>query len=269
MITFKTFLEENKEYESEAGGAPSELAKLINEKCNQALLNWRDGDKLWRGSKNVKPSGIFRPDAGERASANTQNFYTKLLDSNPLNDGFPKRSKSFICTTKHIVATMYGKKGTTYAVFPFDGTPIGQVNQHDIWEVKMNFDLQLGISGETLQSMNGFWENLHLEFKKDMSWTPTMQDCIKFYSHVDPEKFVKELQAQGFLSRGSTTPEYNQKILKLFLEELPKAYSYKKMGCELKEPDSYHGSFTEIWFSGPCIMVNSDDWIGVSMELGL
>lgn len=272
MITFKTFLEaENKPFDSEAVDV-EKIAAAIEKNCSEAVSNWRMSEEgqMWRGSKKTRASGVFRPDTGTRQSANTANYYTVLLDSNPLNDGWPKRSKSFICTTRHKTAKGYSRGGAVYAVFPFDGVPIGQVNKDDIWETTISF----GNGGEfvykdKLQAFNqDFWPEMHRALGFEAGWTPTMSELIKAYESASPLAFGVELADQGII-RDRPDEKYSKKLLESFLKQLPTAYSFKSMGCALKQPDTYEDPHTELWFSGPCIMVNNEDWVGVSMELGL
>ena len=275
MKTFKQFLEaENKDFSSEGAKDTDEIVALIRKHCTEAVQSWEDsnGDReLWRGSKNKRPSGIFRPDTGERKSANSGNYYTMLLDSNPLNKDFPKRSKSFITTTKLRVARAYGKKGTVYAVFPFDGVKVGLVNQSDIWETPVIFGNGKEFAMKTtLQEMNqDFWPEMHQALGFDAGWTPTMEDLLDQYEQKDPALFIQECIDQKILPKDEYSESQAKSLFDSFLDQIPIAYSYKSMGCKLEDAGAFADEDTEVWFSGPCIMVNDSDWIGVSMELGL
>lgn len=265
MLTFKQYLQEANVPYGQKPLEPDELVATIKERCSEALR----GPRLWRGSQRSAESNLSNPATGTRQSAGTQNYYTMLLDTNSKNAGWPKRSKSFICSTNQGHASTYASKGgTTFMVFPVDGTDIGQVNQIDIWICPIQFRGDFS-KKRTINEMQEFWEHMHGVFK-DRSWTPTMEEAVSFYRKVNPKAFIRELQQLYLYSRDEVVPEETaQQVLDSFCDELPAAYSYDRMGCELKKPGTVDDKHTEVWFSGPCVLVANADRGVVSKELGL
>lgn len=89
------------------------------------------GNYIYRGMKGTSPYIIGNGSTGERKSKNTYNFYTTLIDNFlPQWKPYPKRSKSFICTTDSTVAFGYGR---LYVVIPLDLQPIGICPAEDFW----------------------------------------------------------------------------------------------------------------------------------------
>lgn len=87
---------------------------------------------IWRGM-NPKDGGAQWGDTSrfKRSSANTHNYYTLLIDSSKKWEHFPKRSRSFICSTGEHSSASYGK---LFYVFPEDNAEIGVCPSNDIWD---------------------------------------------------------------------------------------------------------------------------------------
>jgi len=114
---------------------PSELKKaasLVAEHCSSAFSAAQEGNIIWRGVKGHFPDFMLADsDKGQaRKSANTQNYYTLVIDNSAEWAKFPKRSRSFICSVDISNASRYG---SAYAVFPYDYTKIGVCPDQDIW----------------------------------------------------------------------------------------------------------------------------------------
>ena len=260
-MRFKTFLEATiTGYEKEDHSIDS-LIKLLKEHCKDSLHAGAESEQsqIWRGSKSVHKSGIFRPGSGERKSQNTANYYTVLLDTNPLNKGWPLRSKSFICSTLRRRAAAYGGErksetsGTVLALFPFDDVDIGLANSSDIWNLKVKFK-KYGLD-ETLVSLNNYWERFMATVGENNK-VPTMPELLKLLR--DNEDVIDDI----FSDDTSSLPSY-------FIAEMEKAYSYKALGCELTNPGEVNHENSEVWFSGPCVGVTQHDWRAIAEEFKL
>ena len=260
-MRFKDFIREAevKAYDKEAHSVDS-IIKLLQEHCKEALHAGAENEQsqIWRGSKSAHKSGIFRPGEGERQSQNTANYYTVLLDSNPLNKAFPKRAKSFIATTNRRRASNYAneksdKPGTVLALFPFDSTQVGVANTSDIWNCKIKFP-KYGLN-ETIISMNHFWERFFQHIGKPDA-VPTMPELINLV------RANRDAIDDVFSDETSGLPIH-------FIQGLEKAYSYKSMGCEVSDPGEVQHENSEVWFSGPCVGVVPADWVKVAEEFKL
>ncbi len=90
------------------------------------------GTPIYRGVPNVNSKFLYiEPNKFERVSANTENFYTLLIDNSERWKKYPKRSKSIICSTSIATAHNYGK---IYRVIPKVGSLIGLCPCNDIWK---------------------------------------------------------------------------------------------------------------------------------------
>ena len=115
----------------------SKIYALLEEHCSttyKQLIN----KPIWRGMSNSGAALIINPASGKRMSQNTFNYYTELFDHLPSFNGFPKRSRSLICSTSPSTADMFGY---AYAIFPFDGAKIGVCPSYDLWRSKVYMPL--------------------------------------------------------------------------------------------------------------------------------
>lgn len=145
VTTFKKFLQE--EQSSERPEEHRSRVKSIDVDSAIAWMNHhspnflKSGAKLFRGMySNVEHGLAAGSSAGAqpRRSANTSNYYTLWMDNNPMFDGWPKRSQSFICTTQKSYADGFGQ---SYIMVPSDNAKVGSVGAFDLWDVNLYDDL--------------------------------------------------------------------------------------------------------------------------------
>jgi hypothetical protein len=121
-----------------------EAKQLIQDHCQIIIKN---NYYIYRGipnnSKYLFGNAVFDP---PRKSANTFNFTTLIIDNSPLWAKYPKRSKSYICSTDKLCAETYG---TLYRVYPFDGANIGICPTRDIW-----WSFRSTLTGTNCQSLD-------------------------------------------------------------------------------------------------------------------
>lgn len=264
MIRFKQFLEaQTRPYDIDPLQDEAAVIEALHEHCASSI---RGGAQIWRGTTTAHKSAIFHPETGTRTSKNVSNYYTVLLDSNPLNSDFPERSRSLIGTTRKGSAASYtftgtSKEGELLALFPFDGVKVGVVNKSDIWQCQLEFD-SLHLT-ETLHGMNDFWENFMQAIGKSAE-TPTMEQLMRLIrSH--PDETFKELEDASYIGRDGDKRSTAEK----FAGDLPNAYSFESMGCEVALAGKVRAERSEVWFSGPCVAVTQADWAAVEKEFGL
>lgn len=137
------------------------ILSILRTKCSDAYTNWTNNSNccIWRGVSNT-PANWYLADSSNappRKSANTLNYYTLIIDNSPRWSKFPKRSQSFVCSTSKATAGAYGT--ALFAVFPFNGTPIGICPRNDIWDSFMIMRQKYGgrswFAGATASSING------------------------------------------------------------------------------------------------------------------
>lgn len=112
-----------------------EAAKLLVTNYNQALNAYARGIRIFRGDDDLsaKSSNIYLGIPGTRISNNTDNYYTKLM-SDVLDSwsSYPKRNKSFICTTSKYRSKAYSEQ--YFGVFPKNEAKIGLCSAEDLWK---------------------------------------------------------------------------------------------------------------------------------------
>jgi hypothetical protein len=107
------------------------VVELLNSDYSEAFKQFKDGNKIFRGTSSDWDYMVTDPSIGTRVSANTLNYYTLIIDNCDAWKEYPKRSKSIICTTTTDYASGYGR---IYAVFPINGSNIGVCSKEDFWE---------------------------------------------------------------------------------------------------------------------------------------
>lgn len=219
--------------------------KHLNEHCSEALAMLEY--PIWRSMKNHRePLVYISPSTGERESQNTANFYTILMDNSPYFAKYPKRSKSLVGTTDLGRARNYA--GTTYALFPYNGTKIGVCPDADIWDTRLDLD-ELGGSVYDFPDLNNCL--------RDDLWLPPNWNGI--LNNIKTPKFAERLY--------NITPKYNGVPMMTpenFLEKILTAMSPARTGFQLlsmKQLANRRGEKkTEVWFSGDCIAIEMNLW---------
>jgi len=194
---------------------------------------------LWRGTRsNLAEVILIDPSDGIRKSENTDNYYTLLMDNSPYYQGWPKRSKSLICTTNPFTATYY--EGRIYALIPLNGSKIGVCPEEDIW--KTSVEILNSESLVTFGQISLMMYNLGFSDKSYQSllhWSTT-------------NKFIRRLDERF--------PEHNLGN-KNFIEYMHEQMSPEKTGMKLETAESMDVTNypdNECWTDGKCLLVRKD-----------
>lgn len=271
--TFKQFLEAKiKDYDTTPITDVDVLIKAIEENCSQAINNIRTKRKsgtIWRGFRREIVSGIYDPGSGQRESENTANFYTLFFDENPKNRNWPKRSKSFICSTDEITAAHFARRRAATLVLPFDNTPIGLVNESDLWDLAISFTLEYNgirrVFTDGVEDLNAIFSDFYAQVEnwaenKFTSLNQTAQDirnnpiqiCKSLKSRFDLEEFgVKEYSEEEY--------SFKRSVANQFADQLTEMYNLSKIGCTLTKINNLDVKSSEVWFQGKCILVSGTD----------
>ena len=269
--TFKQFLEAKiKNYDSTPITDGDALIKAIEENCSQAINNIRTKRKsgaIWRGFRREVISGIYNPGSGQRASENTANFYTVFFDENPKNRDWPKRSRSFICSTDELTAAAFGHQGAATLVLPFDNTSIGVVNETDVWDKSISFTLEYNgikkVFTNEIERFNFLFSDFYARiFKEFTSLNQTMQDI-----RDNPGQIYKSLTSKGDVNISDFSVEedtgeedsFKQSVADQFADQLTEMYNLSKIGCTLTKINNLDVKSSEVWFQGKCILVSDAD----------
>ena len=221
---------------------PDDIMEKLFTHCNEAISFGFLKFPIWRGFRSLnEPFKELDSSVGERESQNTSNHYTLLLDNSPYMSGWPKRSKSFICTSDPSYASGYGK---IYMLIPFDGVKIAVCPYRDFWFTPLKlpeFGHQYG--GDYHCDMSGFTEWLDslglpaTSFEDMVSYTLTdnfMRNIADYKANIPPQKFIPYLQMR-----------LQPKLTRLKLMTIPEYAAAKPKQ-------------REVWFSGPCYAIKAD-----------
>jgi hypothetical protein len=257
MTTFKEYL-----HEERAGARiPSfdavdveKAIELLNEKCSDARWMLDVNRPIWRGERSSLVNAetgfmVSDPSKTIRKSQNTTNFYTLILDNNPLCKDFPKRSRSFIATTDRQVAHDYADGKGEWAMIPFDGVKIGYVGQKDIWYTRISL---FGIHS-SLEALNDSWSETTLS---DSDWN----EWIEF------DALLKENDSDSMKQLLSGFPLARPYHLR-FLDTVYRAYGPKSTGFKCYTTATMpHVENTEVWVGGPVMMISKSMWEAMRHE---
>lgn len=220
--------------------------QALNKYAKDALWMLHDDTPLYRGDPDriAEKTGfaIVNTSGTERKSQNTSNFYTVILDNHPDRQQFPKRSRSFICTTIRSSATGYAH-GSPNIIIPFDGVPIGAVNQRDMWSTYLEmFGRSLSI-----EDFNDYYKSFRI--------APTMQS---FEAAAKSMKDPTSKLSKNFID--TFGEQQYKKVKDDFMKVIFDAYSAKKTGHTLHTTANLKGVEGEVWVGGKVIVINQNMW---------
>ena len=274
-MRFKQFLEAQVKPHSYKESDADELIEIIRENCMGAIQSARAGVFIYRGTRSSYMGGVFDPSQGERKSQNTSNYYTLLLDTNPANRGWPKRSQSFIASNRKSKAEGYAYSskgdGTLLWLLPFDDTKIGLVNEDDLWDLRVDFGIKLAgqFGSHNIVDLNEFWEDLLGIGYAGVDEIKSMADMQALIRTIPPKNVVALLRKEGFLHNADKVSMTDAEIVDLFVDAIPKAFSYDNLGCSLTDSGDLPSESCEMWFSGKCVGINMKHWDPIRKEFDL
>jgi len=226
------------------------VADYLKKNCSQFLSNNID-TPLYRGTWSEYETGAVKIDttSGTRRSENTWNHYTLLLDNSPYYQGWPKRSKSIICTTDPREASSYG---TVMALIPVDGAKIGIVPESDMWHAHFDFSAMFNRK-DTMDFETLPWTMTRLGFPDT-----TYASLVK---HASTPKFIKKF-AEEFPD-ATIRPE---EFLPYLLEQMAPA----NVGMEMRTTaDFITTDFKkrECWVEGKCVLIEYEHYNQIKASL--
>lgn len=269
MLLSNLFEAGDSNYEKpEESASVKELVKLLQAHCKNSIPAIKKDNVLFRGWQSPKPSGIYNPSTGSRSSENTTNFYTELFDTNPANSAWPKRSKSFICTTKESRAWQYAggrRQGSVSVVVPFDGVDVARCNFMDVWYyrpmsgkfftqsppsiVQMNEMLRSALGGSGGIPFNTLRKRLEgVGGDGIFSWKDNFQ--------LNVDTAVREDE----LADDSSNLEDLERLTPEFIDNFVDSYTYDEHPTSfdlVAASEAVDDRNREVWFSGKCVMFDS------------
>lgn len=216
---------------------------ILNRHCKNALWMLHENTPIWRGHKrDLKDFSVVDTSKSERVSNNTRNYYTAILDSSPKMAGWPKRSKSLICSTKMSRASSYAmlKNDWLYAVIPFDDAKIGAVNRDDMWDTPVT----IGGITKKIESWNDVWYNFDAD------------DDINGLKELAAE--LKARKKAGVVAPHKAFPAAVRNDL---MGAIYDAYDPKKLGFTLCDSKTVRSvQVGEVWVGGKVVMIKKPMW---------
>lgn len=259
MMKFKDFLSEARIEKYSSVKVPTEYSKvydLIQKDYSDAwAAHAEKGKSFWRGH-NIGPTPVIisKPSTGSRKSEYTTNYYTILLDNNPLWKDYPKRSKSFIGHSSISRASKYEIEGRNLClVLPKNGSKIAACPEFDIWDTQAKF-LNYTVYFADLYAVFDDFVNLKLkdntieEFKKALGFFGVEQ-LIKIYGKDNHQ-----------LKLDLTDPKTHQIDVDLFFDYIFKQWDPDKLGFNVfntSQMDSMPEN-KELWTDGDCLIITDD-----------
>jgi hypothetical protein len=218
-----------------------ETAKILRDNCSQFLKHNKYGT-LFRGSSaNRPPISIINTTTGTRKSESIPNHYTLIMDNSPYYEGWPKRSKSLICTTNPEVAESFAsqhpnKEGDVFVVIPTDNTQIAVVPDLDIWQVGVELP---GMETLTMGRLPYLLGRLGLPDTsyEDMLAEAKTTEFLANLKRIYPDVPIRNHDFMGFL-------EYCL---------APKKLEFVLENTRTMITDHYENN--ECWFSGECVVM--------------
>jgi hypothetical protein len=244
-MKFKQFLTESRSKSLKE----NEAYTLIHKHCKQALKAYKDNYVIYRGIFNPINEFLYiDPKKGKpRRSANTQNYYTLLIDNSPYWKDYPKRSQSIICTTSYKKAMSFD---TVYEVFLYDGAKIGICPEDDFW---FSFENTLG-SGNSLDYFNYRFEKMANNFDvniNDSNW----KTFKKTITNINDEMKKAGIDNNRTIAPFKTSKE---DLLENLFDLLEPTKNNFKVTTNIKDiGKKSHGNGKEIWTDSKAIMIKS------------
>lgn len=240
--SFKEYLTES-QYKTKI--SDEEFLKLLKEKCSDALQNGKD-TPIVRGMSGGEEAVIIQGEAGGRESANTSNYYTIFLDHTLGPKGYPKRSKSIICSNwRNRDYSNSFAENYVFAIIPYNGVKIGVCPDYDMWETEFKHGPD-SIIGNRIESLNR-------AFKWAGIPQTTFDDAVKAIEKLlENEKLPIEDNPNDenhiFLAKMFKEGKVREQLEKMYNEDMGFSLHTTKTVYEIDEP-------REVWIGGKCLAI--------------
>ena len=244
---------------------------VLTTKADGAFIEYLNDSILYRGVRGDIITGQYDPSTGVRKSEDmSTNYYTLILDSNPENSKYPKRSNSFICTNESQIARQYASSDEHVAiVFPFDEVVLGVCPKSDIWYVSTSvhftyeefsmkqcnqlIDAMCGVMGVSIDSYKTFksaLDSISIEqLTKVLTEIPVIFRESEALINMSDEE-IEEVTDGVYDNVDAFVTTLKDAWLRL--------YHYNITGFSTIKPSQLDSvdENSEIWFSGKCLVTN-------------
>lgn len=242
----------------------ADIEQLLHTHCKDAMKLFHR--PLWRGMTGGADAFILHGEAGDRVSKNSANYYTVIMDEFLPKLGYPRRGASIICANDENRDYIRGF-GEPYAIFPFDGVPIGVCSGYDLWETRFAIGRHPG--RKTIES----WNELFSRYGLDSSSWDDFEDSLRY----EMTETWAEGEGEGSDEENSLRREKGGELLEWFgppekiRAVFEKAYSPMNLDLDLvtsEGVDKFRGR-REVWIGGKCIAIDRDIYNEMLKDQGL
>jgi len=101
--------------------------ELYRENCQEHSF---DNTQIYRGVSGQPDLYYLNPSENERSSPSSVGYYSLIMDNSGFWGGYPKRSRSIVCSISQSYASSFGMP---YLVVPYDNSNFGVCPNDDIW----------------------------------------------------------------------------------------------------------------------------------------
>ena len=219
--------------------------ELYRENCQEHSFN---NTQIYRGVSGQSEFYYLNPSENERSSPSSAGYYSLIMDNSGFWSGYPKRSKSIICSTSQSYASSFG---TPYLVVPYDNSNFGVCSDDDIWR---SFDFsEFGEIGDLMD----FDNHLNKISEKILNEKLNTTDFKKFRSQIIEigRKVVNNSEFSSTLLEKYLNSSADD--LLFYIERL---LDPEKNGFKVKEYTSNFNLFgnREVWSDGEFLLIQYD-----------
>lgn len=237
---------------------------------NNSMHHIRRGAPIFRGVNTVNSvEGLYNATQMNRHAANTANYYNLWIDNHSDWSAFPKRAKSFICSTDDGKASEYGD---VYVVIPQDSSDIGICPRSDIWQSFRAIYKLASFNG-----MDAF-----------MKFTQALKDMANMAGNPerDWDLFAAMLNKIDLEVIKADRPNFRNKTLAEVCDEFTdymtstgsetayqafeKIFDPKKNDFSIQKASGFSAPIgREVWMSGGILMIEHPTYMKILKEFGL
>lgn len=258
-MRFKTFLESQWQH------SKMEFADMMEWIENNAPKFIAREQNIFRGVDADNAEGLYNgTNLNRKAAYANNNFYNLWLSNSREWSEYPKRSKSFICTTDEGKASEYGD---VLYVIPQDSSDIGICPRADIWDSFKDVPTALGISSREGHAST-FSDCVDDIFKNVLGHNVPDDDWEVFY------KFAESISVHDINAHCKN--EWFSKSLIQYMRD-KHLYDVTELMYHILHPDrngfklEKASNFVahenkEVWMSGSVLMVTEDTYNQIIAE---
>lgn len=262
MLTLKQFLLEYKE-QSRSVPFDNDAKAAIKwiEKNSPSYIKNAKKSPIFRGVRNNTLIKLINTSEHTRVSANTSNIYTELIDNSSKWKGYPKRSKSIVCSTCPI--GYIDQYGDIHFVIPKDNAQVGICSRFDLWD---SFEMVRTLGLESMDDFNDIVQrilksdkNILIKAKKfnKISANNLMDRIDEIDLDMDTENAVIKIMNMIIHNNSTLLDELNLLLdPQLNKFKVVKAGQFKdETGCK-NVSGRNGGEGKELWIEGECMLIN-------------